>query len=265
MIDSLTVITGAAGNIGRAVASQVVSRGGSVALFDREGSLFDLEETRDRCESERLGSVASVGSFDVRNAAEVDAAMQRLADDVAVPDCLFNNAGMQGRFVNTLDVGPEEIARTFEVNVFGVFNVLGSFGRLLRSSSRSGTILNVASMAGVSGAANMPAYSASKGAVLALTKSAAKDLAEFGIRVNSISPGFIGPGGMWDSQVRGQAEVASQYFADTDEAVAQQMIGQIPLRRYGSLNEVAKAATFLLSDDSSYLTGTNLEVSGGAA
>lgn len=265
MTEPLAVITGAAGNIGRAVARRLALSGGTVALFDLDSSQFDLEETRELCEQDRSGSVVRIGSFDVRDVEDVSAGLDRLASDVGVPTQLFNNAGMQGRFVNTVDIGADEIRSVFEVNVFGAFNVLGAFSRLLRESSEPGVILNVASMAGVSGAANMPAYSASKGAILALSKSAAKDLAEFGIRVNSISPGFIGPGGMWDSQVRGQAQLQSQYFADTDDAVAEQMIGQIPMRRYGSLDEVAKVAQFLLSDESSYLTGTNLEVSGGAA
>ncbi len=151
------------------------------------------------------------------------------------------------------------------MNVVGVFHVLQSSAQLLRVAGSAGAIVNTASMAGVSGAPNMPAYSASKAAVIGMTKSAAKDLAPFGIRVNAISPAFIGPGDMWDNQVAQQAAVKSQYFADTDTEVAAQMIGSVPLRRYGSLEEVASAARFLLSDDASYITGVNLEISGGAA
>lgn len=110
----------------------------------------------------------------------------------------------------------------------------------------------------------MAAYSASKGAVIALTKSAAKDLAPFGIRVNAISPAFIGPGAMWDNQVRRQAEVPSIYYGDDEATVADQMIGQVPLRRYGTVDEVAAVVSFLLSDEASYLTGQNIEISGGA-
>jgi NAD(P)-dependent dehydrogenase (short-subunit alcohol dehydrogenase family) len=100
--------------------------------------------------------------------------------------------------------------------------------------------------------------------VIGLTKSAAKDLAPKGIRVNAVSPAFIGPGRMWDTQVARQAEVGSQYYAtDPDEAAAQ-MIGMVPMRRYGSVHEVATVVAFLLSDDASYVTGVNVEISGGS-
>src|SRR2546423_28213 len=125
-----------------------------------------------------------------------------------------------------------------------------------------GAIVNVASMAGVSGAPNMPAYSASKAAVIGLTKAAAKDLAPKSIRVNAVSPGFIGPGRMWERQVAAQAAAGSQSYAGD---VAEQMIGMVPLRRYGSVQEVAAVVAFLLSDDASYVTGVNVEVSGGGA
>jgi len=101
--------------------------------------------------------------------------------------------------------------------------------------------------------------------VIGLTKSAAKDLAPFGIRVNSVSPGFIGPGYMWDRQVEQQASVPSPYYADTVAAVAQQMIDMVPLRRYGRLDEVASAVLFLLSSASSFVNSVNLEISGGGA
>jgi NAD(P)-dependent dehydrogenase (short-subunit alcohol dehydrogenase family) len=120
-------------------------------------------------------------------------------------------------------------------------------------------------MAGVSGAPNMVAYASSKAAVLGLVRSAAKDLAAAGIRVNAVSPAFIGPGAMWYRQVRLQADAPSRYYADTPEEVAAQMIDQVPLRRCGTVEEVAAVIAFLLSDDASYLTGTNTEIAGGAA
>jgi 2-dehydro-3-deoxy-L-rhamnonate dehydrogenase (NAD+) len=79
-----------------------------------------------------------------------------------------------------------------------------------------------------------------------------------------VSPAFIGPGRMWETQVARQAEAGSQYYATDPEQVAGQMIGMVPLRRYGSAHEVASVVAFLLSDDASYVTGVNLEVSGGS-
>ena len=110
----------------------------------------------------------------------------------------------------------------------------------------------------------MAAYSASKAAVIALTKTAAKDLAQHGIRVNSVSPAFIGPGEMWDRQVELQARTSSQFYSDSPDEVANEMIASVPLRRYGSLDEVAAAVQFLLSDEASYITAFDIEVSGGA-
>ena len=126
-------------------------------------------------------------------------------------------------------------------------------------------MVNIASMAGVSGAPNMPAYSASKAAVIGLTKAAAKDLAPHRVRVNAVSPGFVGPGRMWETQVARQAATGSRYYATDPDRVAAQMIDMVPMHRYGSANEVATVVAFLLSDDASYVTGVNVEVSGGSA
>lgn len=92
---------------------------------------------------------------------------------------------------------------------------------------------------------------------------AAKDLAPYNIRVNAISPAFMGPGFMWDRQVELQAKAGSQYFSTDPKEVAQQMIGSIPMRRYGNINEIPGVVAFLFSDDSSYMTGVNLPISGG--
>lgn len=201
--------------------------------------------------------------FDVTDASAVEQAFDDLNGDGVVPDLLFNNAGYQGDFANIVDYDPESFRRVLDINVVGVFNVLKSFSRALITAGRPGSVVNTASMAH-GGAPNMAAYSASKAAVIALTKTAAKDLAGNSIRVNSISPAFIGPGDMWDRQVQLQADTPSQYFSDDPAEVATQMISAVPLRRYGSLDEVAAAARFLLSDEASYITGFDLEVSGGA-
>jgi NAD(P)-dependent dehydrogenase (short-subunit alcohol dehydrogenase family) len=128
----------------------------------------------------------------------------------------------------------------------------------------AGSIVCSASMAGVTGAPNMAAYSASKAAIIGLAKSAAKDLASAGIRVNAVSPAFIGPGRMWDNQVASQAAAPSAYYADDPAEVARQMIVAVPLGRYGSPDEVAQVVAILLSEDASYLTGINVEISGGS-
>ncbi len=254
------LVTGAAGDIGRSTALRLAVDGARVVLADVSSR---VEETASMC-ADRAGTANPVTTvFDVTDAEAVQQAFDDLNADGVVPDLLFNNAGYQGAFSNIVDYDPEDFRRVLDINVVGVFNVLKSFSRGLIATGRPGSIVNTASMAH-GGAPNMAAYSASKAAVIALTKTAAKDLASNAIRVNSISPAFVGPGDMWDRQVQRQADTPSQYFSDDPAEVARQMISAVPLRRYGSLDEVAAVARFLLSDEASYITGFDIEVSGGA-
>lgn len=243
------LVTGAAGDIGTAIAEVLVERGHRLALSDHPDASERLDEL-----CRRLG--AESVPFDVTDEAAVAAAV----DGLAPLGGLVNNAGYQGVFTSVDRYPLDDARRVIEVNVLGVMTVLAAAARVMTG----GAIVNVASMAGVSGAPNMPAYSASKAAVIGLTKAAAKDLAPMGIRVNAVSPAFIGPGRMWDTQVARQAAAGSQYYATDPDAVAAQMIELVPLRRYGSVHEVANVVAFLLSDDASYVNGVNLEVSGGS-
>jgi 2-dehydro-3-deoxy-L-rhamnonate dehydrogenase (NAD+) len=243
------LITGAAGDIGTAIAEVLAERGYRLVLADHPDAAERLGELGRRLDAECV-------TFDVTDEAAVTAALAELGS----LEGLVNNAGYQGVFAPVDRYPLDDARRVIEVNVLGVMTVLAVAAR----TTTGGSIVNIASMAGVSGAPNMPAYSASKAAVVGLTKSAAKDLAPKGIRVNAVSPAFIGPGRMWETQVAQQAAAGSQYYAADPEAVAEQMIGLVPLRRHGSVHEVATVVAFLLSDDASYVTGANIEVSGGS-
>jgi NAD(P)-dependent dehydrogenase (short-subunit alcohol dehydrogenase family) len=244
------LVTGAAGDIGTAIAEVLAERGFGLILADHPDAAARLDELCSRLGAERA-------AFDVTDERAVNAAVERLAPLGG----LVNNAGYQGVFTPVDRYPLEDARRVLEINVLGVMTVLAAAARAMTG----GAIVNVASMAGVSGAPNMPAYSASKAAVIGLTKAAAKDLAPKGIRVNAVSPAFIGPGRMWEAQVASQAAAGSQYYASDPNAVAAQMIDMVPLRRYGSTREVASVVAFLLSDDASYVTGVNVEVSGGSS
>jgi NAD(P)-dependent dehydrogenase (short-subunit alcohol dehydrogenase family) len=252
------LVTGAAGDIGGAIAVRLASSGRDVILADHPGVAGQLAEAAERCRG--LGGEVSVSTFDVTDEAATGAAIGALGRI----DGLVNGAGLQGDFAPIQAYALTDARRVFDVNVLGLLVVLAAVSRQMIEHGGGGSIVNVASMAGVSGAPNMPAYSASKAAVIGLTKAAAKDLAPAGIRVNAVSPAFIGPGRMWDAQVAQQAAAGSQYYAADPEAVAEQMIGMVPLRRYGSTDEVARVVAFLLSEEASYVTGVNLEVSGGS-
>lgn len=261
LVGRTAFVTGAAGDIGRATAVRLAASGARVVLADVSGS---VGESVDACAVANPGVEHLSCVFDVTDEHAVRAAFEQLTADDVVADLLFNNAGYQGHFGNTATYPTDDFRRVLDINVTGVFLVLREFCAALQDSNRPASIVNTASMAHA-GAPNMVAYSASKAAVIALTKSAAKDLAHRSIRVNSISPAFIGPGLMWDRQVERQAATPSQYFSDNPEDVAKEMIGSVPMRRFGTLDEVAAAAVFLLSDEASYITAFNVEVSGGAA
>jgi NAD(P)-dependent dehydrogenase (short-subunit alcohol dehydrogenase family) len=243
------LVTGAAGDIGSAIAEVLARRGHRLALADHPDVAAQLDELRRRLGAESV-------TFDVTDEAAVTAAVEGLGPLGG----LVNNAGYQGVFTSVERYPLDDARRVVEVNVLGAMTVLAAAARVMTG----GAVVNIASMAGVSGAPNMPAYSASKAAVIGLTKAAAKDLAPHGIRVNAVSPAFVGPGRMWDTQVARQAAAGSQYYAADPDQVAEQMIGMVPMRRYGSVHEVASVVAFLLSADASYVTGVNVEVSGGS-
>ena len=258
----VALVTGSAGDIGRAAARRLAQQGWTLALVDHPNMREALDETRQECAG--LGAPVWVDAFDVTDPVEVERSVQACRDTVGVPTALFNNAGYQGRFERIDRYPYVDARRVFEVNVLGAFMVLSAVSAAMVDAGVPGSIVSSASMAGVSGAPNMSAYSASKAAIIGLTKSAAKDLAPAGIRVNAVSPAFIGPGRMWDNQVASQATIPSPYYADDPSEVAGQMIGMVPLGRYGSTDEVARVVAFLLSDDASYVTGINVEISGGS-
>jgi NAD(P)-dependent dehydrogenase (short-subunit alcohol dehydrogenase family) len=260
---SIALITGAAGDFGRTVALRLAGSGARLVLTDLAIAAAGLEETRGQCAALVGDASVAVVYADVTDTVSVAALFDAAADRLGVPDLVFNNAGIQGDIAPLADYSVDDFATVMRINASGIFHVLRESARRLRAEGRGGAIVNSASMAGVEGAANMPAYSASKGAVMSLTRAASKDLAPLGIRVNAISPCFIGPGRMWDRQTMLQAQAASQYYSTDPAEVEREMIGAVPMRRMGSLDEVAATVVWLLSDESSYLTGQNLVVSGG--
>jgi NAD(P)-dependent dehydrogenase (short-subunit alcohol dehydrogenase family) len=253
------LITGAGGDIGRAAALFFTREGARSVLVDREPTA--LEETRRLCTELGLGEAMAL-QCDVTDEAAVVSMVEKAADHFGRIDGLFNNAGIQGEFAPLLEHSTEAFKQTMEVNVLGAFIVLKAVGRHMRDKG-GGAVVNTASMAAARGTPAMCAYVASKAALVGLTKTACKDLAPFQIRVNCISPALIGPGVLWDRQNELHAASGSPFFATDPATVADNKINSVPMRRLGTLEEVASVATFLLSSASSYVTGNNVEVSGG--
>lgn len=260
------LITGGAGDIGKATAHRFAANGAGVALLD-----LDAAKTSGIVQELKKYPVPLGGFYcDVTDAESVAQAFSDAIKQFGQIDYVFNNAGYQGMFAKTDDYPADDFHKVININVIGVFHVLQTAARHLRDSQRSaspsgstGCIVNMASHAGVDGPPNMLAYAASKFAVIGMTQTAAKDLAPYGIRVNSLSPSLIGPGVMWTRQTELQAAVGSQYFDAEPKVVEQQMIDSVPLRRLGTLAEVANGVAFLMSDEASYITGFNLDITGG--
>lgn len=263
LTDSTALVTGAAGDIGRATALRLADTGANLVVTDLDLASEALESTRAAC-AQRAGDGAVLAvTADLTLPDSVKACFDATANRFATPDLVFNNAGIQGALTPLYDYPTDDFPHVMNVNVFSIFNVLKECAVRLKAEGRGGSVVNSASMAGVDGGANMIAYSASKGAIMSMTRSAAKDLAPLGIRVNAISPAFIGEGKMWELQTVRQAKANTQYYSTVPEVVEQEMINMVPLRRAGKLDEVASTVLWLLSDESSYVTGHNLIVSGG--
>ncbi len=252
------LITGGAGEIGRATAHRFAQNAAAIVLLD----INEMKMGEAAQALKNYGTPIYTCRCDVTN---IDAVKQAFADAIAQAGHLhyvFNNAGYQGAFAQTDEYPEADFQTVMDINVTGVFHVLKTAAQALRDGG-GGAIVNMASYAGVDGPPNMLAYAASKFAVIGMTQTAAKDLAPYGIRVNAVAPSLIGPGVMWTRQTELQAGVGSQYFDADPKVVKQQMINSVPMRRLGSLKEVANSVAFLMSEEASYITGFNMEVTGG--
>lgn len=265
------VITGAGGNFGKEGCLFFIQRGARVAAMDKnKAALADTVKCVSELEGHYNDSIMSV-ECDVTDVSSVDSAMNSVVERFGGIDLLWNNAGYQGQIKPTLEYDPADFAMVMNINVTGMFIVLQSAAKCMVEASKRDdpsapkqyAIVNTASVAGLRGTPAMVAYSSSKAAVLAMTVSTSKDLAPYGIRVNAVSPALIGPGYMWTRQNELHAASGSPYFASDPEKVAQGKINSVPMKRLGSVEEVLKSVAFLLSDDSSYTTATNLVVDGG--
>lgn len=252
------VITGAAGDIGLATAHYLGQLGARIGLLD-------LEPEKTQAAAATLTQQGITNAYfiaDVTNPEQVKNAIDHFSHTLGPIHGLFNNAGYQGHFSPTHTYPLDDFNKVMHINVTGAFTVMSVIAQHM-ITHEGGAIVNTASMAAVGGPPNMIAYATSKAALIGMTQTASKDLAPYQIRVNAISPAYMGPGFMWTRQVELQAAAGSQYFDACPDKVAEQMIQSIPMRRYGHINEIVGAVAFLLSDTSSYITGVNLPISGG--
>lgn len=243
--DKVAVITGAASGIGRATALLFAREGARVVVadWDESGGCRIAEEI-----AEAGGEAVSVRT-DVSQAEDVRSLINAAVEGYGRLDVLFNNAGVEGELAPTADCSLENWDSVIGINLKGVF--LGMKYAIPHMVSHGGgTIINNASVAGVVGFAGLPAYCASKGGVIQLTKAAALEYAKAGIRVNAICPGVIA------------TPMVERVIGDNKE-MKKSFEALEPVGRFGTPEEVARLALFLATEDSSFCTGAPFIVDGG--
>ncbi|MFZ4407840.1 MAG: SDR family NAD(P)-dependent oxidoreductase [Paracraurococcus sp.] len=243
----VAIVTGGANGIGAAVARGFVQRGGRVAIVDRDadaGAALAAE----------LGRAAIFRAADVTRTADVAAYVAAALDAFGTIDCFHNNAGIEGKVAPTAEYEEAMFDAVMGVNVKGVFLGLRHVLPVMLRQGR-GAVVNTASIAGLVGTAGMPAYVASKHAVIGLTKVAAAEVGKDGIRVNAVCPGPIA--------TRMVQDIARQVSPNNPDSVEARYSAGLPLRRYGTAEEVANLVLFLCSDLASNITGAQYVVDGG--
>ena len=244
----VVIVTGGGSGIGRAACTQLGARGARVLVVDRD--LPGAEETARL--TREAGGEAVAHAADVSDAAQVAGYVRACEERFGGVDAFFNNAGIEGPIATIPDYSLEDFERVFRVNVTGVFLGLKYVIPALRRRG-GGAIVNTASQAGLRGVGNLSGYSASKHAVIGLSRAAALETAAEGIRVNTICPGPTSTRMM--ESIHTAVRSAG---GDPDSFVT-----RIPAGRYGEPGEIAAAAVFLLLDAPAFLTGAEVPVDGG--
>ena len=236
------VVTGGATGLGFGIAQRLVASGGSVTLWDRD-------EAAAARAAEALGAKAFALKVDVTQQPSVAKAVAATLAHAPRIDALVNSAGITGPNVKLWDYPVDDWRQVMEVNVNGVFlccrEVVAQMRR--QGAKGEGRIVNIASVAGKDGNPNASAYSASKAAVIGLTKSLGKELADTGIRVNCVTP----------------AAVKTAIFDQMTPDHIAFMLSKIPMGRFGTVEEVAAMVGWLCTDDCSFSTGAVFDLSGG--
>ena len=243
----VAIITGAGGGIGRATAALFTARGARIIAVDRDpAALSALGDT--------LPAETILVEADVTDEAQVRAYVERAVAEAGRIDIFFNNAGIEGGIHPIPDYPTELFRKVIELNVTAVFLGMKLVIPVMVEQG-GGAIINTSSTAGVTGAAGLSAYIASKHAVIGLTRTAAAEWASKNVRVNSINPGPV-EGRMMDAITEG-------FAPGEGEAIAQRIAAGIPSGRYSRPDEIAAAVAFLACEDARHIHGAFLIVDGG--
>ncbi len=237
------IITGSSRGIGAAIALRLAKDGYNIALNDLNESMFENNDIKEKIAA--LGVEVEVFLADVSKYDQCEAMVKSVKERFGTIDVLINNAGIT-RDGLMARMPEEQYDMVIAVNQKSVFNMLKLAGNVM-IRQKQGKIVNLASVAGLYGNPGQINYSASKAAIIGMTKTAAKELGSRNINVNAVAPGFI-----------------STPMTDklTEEQKAK-MLEAIAMKRYGTVDEIAGVVSFLCSEDASYVTGQTIEISGG--
>ena len=241
-MDKCALITGATRGIGKQIAITLAKQGYNIALNYRKEN-EELENTKK--ENEEIGVQVLAVKGDVANFENCENFVKQVIERFGQIDVLVNNAGITKDML-LMRMKKEDFEQVIDTNLVGTFNVTKNVVPYMMKA-RSGRIINISSVVGISGNAGQTNYSASKAGIIGFTKSLAKEIASRNILVNAVAPGFI------------ETNMTDVLKDDVKQEIAK----NIPLKRMGTAQDVANVVKFLASDDSSYITGQVINVDGG--
>ncbi|MET0667143.1 MAG: SDR family oxidoreductase [Methyloceanibacter sp.] len=239
----IALVTGAGAGIGRGIAQIFAREGAHMVVADIDAGAAGQVAA----EIVKSNGAAEAHAVDVTDTAQVKKLMQAIGERHGKLDVLVNNAGV-GERCDFRHLTDEAWDRVWKVNLDGTVRCAREAFELLRASGR-GSVINLSSVMADKHTRQMAVYSATKGAVLALSRSLAVEYAPYGIRVNTLLPGYV------------ETALIGRYIANP--MIAKGLLAQTPLRRFGTPEDIANAALFLASDEAAYITGAALNVDGG--
>jgi len=252
--DKVAIVTGASRGIGRAIALALARKGANVVV-----NYYSSENYAKKVVDEIKGFLTEALAVraDVSKGTEVKSLVKKTLEEFGRIDILVNNAGVEP-MNKMVDITEKEWDYVMNINAKGTFLCTQAVALQMIESGCGGKIVNIASQAGKTGAEFLAHYSASKAAIIAFTKAAAKELAPYKINVNCVCPGVI----QTDMQRQDLARSA-RFMGVTEEEMNKRILSIIPLGRFGKTEDVARVVLFLCSDDADYMTGQAINVTGG--